>query len=294
MVPLVRPVDAFQTDLLGRYHLDRFRVAESFLMPSEIVDTHCHLDEASFDIDRDEVVARSVSEGVTAMITIGTTAASSRLAIDLASRFAPHVFAAIGIHPNYSHEAAPDDWDHVASLAGSPRVVAVGETGLDRYWDHSPLDVQIDFFQRHLALSRETGLPFIVHCREAEAEVLTQLRVAAVIAPLNGVMHSFAGSAETARACLDLGMYLSLSGMVTFKKSAGLRELVTTIPADRLLVETDAPYLAPVPHRGKRNEPAFTRHTLSEVARLRGDDPATLANQSTANARRLFRLSSPT
>lgn len=259
-------------------------------MPHFIVDTHCHLDETSFDIDRDEVIARSVAEGVAAMITIGTTVASSRLAIDLAARHAPYVFAAVGIHPNYASEAGPDDWDRIVELSRAPRVVAVGETGLDRYWDHTPLEVQVDYFRRHLALSRETGLPFIVHCREAEAEVLAVLREAARIAPLNGVMHSFAGSAETARVCLDLGLYLSLSGMVTFKKSAALRDIVRTIPADRLLVETDAPYLAPVPHRGKRNEPAYTRHTLHELARLRDEPPDALALQTTTNARRLFPL----
>jgi TatD DNase family protein len=257
-------------------------------MSFHLVDTHCHLDEESFGIDRDDVVARAVSAGVTRMVTIGTTVASSRAAIALAKSHAPHVFAAVGIHPNYVAQAAEDDWDRIRELVREPGVVAIGETGLDRYWDHTPLAAQQDYFDRHLALSRETGLPFIVHCRDAEAETVAQLVAASKQGGLNGIMHSFAGSPETAKICLDLGLLLSFSGMVTFKKSSALRDVVTTVPADRLLVETDAPYLAPSPHRGKRNEPEYTRHTLACIADLRGEPVEQLARQTTENASRLF------
>ena len=254
-----------------------------------LVDTHCHLDEDSFKGDRDESIRRAVDSGIAAMVTIGTTVASSRMAIELASRF-DAVYAAVGIHPNYAAMAAEGDWAEIEELAKAPKVVAVGETGLDRYWDHTPLAVQQDYFDRHLQLSKASGLPFIVHCRDAEAEVTAQLLSAAETGPLNGVMHSFCGSPETARICLDLGMYLSFSGMVTFRRNEGLRTLVKDVPADRLLVETDAPYLSPSPHRDKRNEPAHVRFTAECLATARGVSSEELCQTTTANAARLFRL----
>jgi TatD DNase family protein len=255
-----------------------------------LVDTHCHLDEESFDIDRDDAVERARRDGMVAIVSIGTTLKSSEAAVELAARFAPMVWAAVGLHPNYVSTAGPYDWDTIVRLAGAPRVVALGETGLDKYWDHSPLDLQREFFRRHLALSRETGLPFVVHCREAWPEVIEELTRAATDGPLRGVLHSFTGDEAQARFCLDLGLHISFAGMVTFKKSGPLRDVAASIPEDRLLVETDAPYLAPAPHRGKRNEPAWTRKTLECLAELRGVDPARLAEQTTANARRLFGL----
>jgi TatD DNase family protein len=254
-----------------------------------LVDTHCHLDEESFDIDRADAVERARRDGMVAIVSIGTTLQSSTAAVELAARFAPTVWAAVGLHPNYVSSAGRDDWDAVVRLAGSPRVVALGETGMDRYWDHSPLDLQRDYFRRHLDLSRETGLPFVVHCREAWPDVLDELQRAAATGPLNGVLHSFTGDEAQARACLDLGLYISFAGMVTFKKSGELRDVAALIPEDRLLVETDAPYLAPAPYRGKRNEPAWTRKTLECLAELRGVDPAHLAAATTVNAQRLFR-----
>ena len=254
-----------------------------------LIDTHAHLDENAFAFDRAAVVAAAAAAGVTRIITIGTTLESSRAALAIA-RELPGVFAAIGIHPNYASTAQPDDWRLVEELAGDAKVVAVGETGLDRYWDHTPIDIQQDYFDRHLDLSQRIRKPFIVHCREAEADTLVQLRRAAGQGSLNGVMHSCAGSSETTDICLELGLYLSFSGMVTYKKSEDLRQIAARVPADRLLVETDSPYLAPVPHRGKRNEPAWVRHTAEVVAQVRGVAPEELAAQTTANAQRLFAL----
>jgi TatD DNase family protein len=253
----------------------------------DLVDTHAHLDEDAFSFDRAQVVAQAVEAGVTRMITIGTTAASSRSAVAIAEQF-PEVFAAVGIQPNYTAQAQPDDWSVIEELAGHPKVVAVGETGLDRYWDYAPIDVQQDYFDRHLELSRRLGKPFVVHCREAEADVVAQLRRAAQAGPLTGVMHSFSGDQATSDACLELGLYLSFSGMVTYKKNESLRAVAAKCPADHILVETDSPYLAPIPNRGKRNAPAWVRHTAQCLADVRGVPLAEFAAQTTANARRLF------
>lgn len=252
-----------------------------------LIDTHAHLDEDAFSFDRAAVVANAAAAGVSRIVTIGTTLASSRAAIAIAAEF-PGVYAAVGIHPNYAAVAQPDDWREIEQLANSAKVVAIGETGLDRYWDHTPIEIQQDYFDRHLDLSRRIGKPFIVHCREAEADVVTQLRRATGQGSLNGVMHSFAASSETADICLELGLSLSFAGMVTYKKSEDLRQIAARVPADRILVETDSPYLAPVPNRGKRNEPAWVRHTAEVIAGVRGVSLEEFAAQTTANAQRIF------
>lgn len=256
---------------------------------TEWIDTHCHLNEDAFTPDVAEVVARAVAAGVTRMIVIGCTLDSSRAAVALADRFGP-VYAAVGIQPNYVSTAGPQDFAEIERLATSPKVVAIGETGLDRYWDHSPLALQQDYFARHIELARARNLPFVVHCRDAEADVVAALQAASQTAPLSGVMHSFTGDLDTARTCWELGLYVSFAGMVTFKRNDALRAVAAAVLADRLLVETDAPYLAPAPHRGKRNEPEFVRHTAECLAQVRGVSPEEFAAMTTANARRLFRL----
>ncbi|MFP6768402.1 MAG: TatD family hydrolase [Planctomycetaceae bacterium] len=255
----------------------------------QLFDTHCHLDEEAFSQDVDQVVARAKAEGLLGLATIGTTAASSRAAIELADRF-PDVHAVVGIQPNYVAEATGDDWETICRLAERPVVVAIGETGLDHYWDHAPLDLQVEMFRRHMALAREHDLPFVVHCREAETDVLTELEREALQGPLRGIMHSFCGDAATAARCVELGMHISLSGMLTYKKNDALREVAAGVPLERLLVETDAPYLAPVPFRGKRNEPAHVRHTAECLAEVQGLDLEALATATTDNALRLFGL----
>jgi TatD DNase family protein len=254
-----------------------------------LIDTHAHLDSDDFDRDRAEMIARAKVAGVERIVAIAVTAESSAAVVRLAAEN-DEVYAAVGIHPNYTAAAQPEDWDRVVALVGQPRVVALGETGLDRFRDHSPFALQQEYFARHIALSQERGLPFIVHMRQCEADVLEMLREAARRGPLSGVMHSFTGDKAMARECLALGMYISFAGMVTYKKSDVLRAVAGTIPADRILVETDSPYLAPEPFRGKRNEPANVVHTAACLAAARGESLDDFTTQTTANARRLFRL----
>jgi TatD DNase family protein len=252
-----------------------------------LIDTHAHLDEEAFRPDRSDVIARAKEAGLEFVVTIGTTAASSREAVEIAQT-SPLAYAAVGIQPNYVSAAMPGDWEIIEQLATRPKVVAIGETGLDRYWDHSPFDLQVEYFQKHIALARRHNLPFVVHCREAERDVVAQLKSAAASGPLQGVMHSFSGDADTALACVELGLYISFAGMLTFKKNDALRAVAAQVPLDRLLIETDSPYLAPVPYRGKRNEPAYVRHTAECLATVRNMTLAEIADLTTANARRLF------
>lgn len=253
----------------------------------DLIDTHCHLDEEAFRYDVADVIARAEDAGVRAMVTIGITADSSRRAVELASKFS-HVYAVVGIQPNYVSAAKPGDWEEVVQLATAEKVVGIGETGLDRYWDYSPIELQADYFDRHLELSRAKNLPFVVHCRNAEDDVVAQLRRAATDGPLSGVMHSFCGSAETAKACCELGLHISFAGMLTFKRNDALRQTAATIPADRLLIETDAPYLSPTPHRDKRNEPANVALTCACLATCQMKSKEEMAAITTANARLLF------
>ena len=252
-----------------------------------LFDTHAHLDEDAFSQDVDEVIARAIASGVTSMLAVATTAESSRATIALAARV-PNVFAAVGIHPNYAVQAKPGDWEIIEELASSPKVIAIGETGLDRYWDHTPFEVQLDYFHRQMELAKQRDLPFIVHCREAETDVVAALREAAGTGSLKGIMHSFCGGRATLDAALELGMHISFAGMLTFKKNVELRELAKSVPMDRLLVETDAPYLAPQPQRGKRNEPSFVRHTAECLAEIHGRTLDEMSAITTANAKRLF------
>ena len=252
-----------------------------------LVDTHAHLDEQSFEVDFTDILTRAQAADLVGIVCIGTTADSCRRVIQLTDQ-SPIIRAAVGVHPNYASQAAAADWSVICDLAEHPRVVAVGETGLDRYWDHTPIDVQVDYFQRHIALSRKVGKPFIVHCRDAEGETLEVLEHASTSGPLNGIMHSFCGSPETASRCLALGMMLSFSGMLTYKKNEALRQLAATVPHERLLVETDCPYLAPTPHRGKRNEPAYVRETARVLAEACGLTLPELSEITTANAKRVF------
>jgi TatD DNase family protein len=254
-----------------------------------LFDTHCHLDEEAFVGDVEQVVARTLDEGLVGLATIGITADTSRAAVDLANRF-PHVHAVVGIQPNYVAESNEADWETILELVCDPQVVAVGETGLDRYWDYSPIEDQAEMFRRHMQLAREHELPFVVHCREAEALVVAELEREAGHGPLNGIMHSFAGDTATAARCVELGMHISLAGMLTFKKNDELRAAAAEVPLERLLVETDAPYLAPIPFRGKRNEPAWVRYTAECLAEVKGISFEELAEATTENALRVFGL----
>ena len=257
-----------------------------------LVDTHCHLDAEAFHQDIDAAIQRALDSGVERMLTIGVTLQTSQAAVMLSNRY-PCVSAVVGIQPNYAHEAKPGDFERIADLATHPHVVGVGETGLDKYWDFAPLDIQREYFVRHIQLSRELKKPFVVHCREAEAEVVEVLQSEAGDGQLSGVMHSFCGDATTAEICVRLGLHISFAGMLTYRKNDELRAVAATIPVDRLLVETDAPYLAPHPNRGKRNEPSWVRLTNDCLAGIHGMTPQEMAARTTANARLLFRLPVP-
>ena len=235
-------------------------------------------------------MSRAKAAGIEEILSVGTTVESSRRSLEFAEKF-EGVYASAGIHPNHAAEAGPNDWNEIVALASRSGVKALGETGLDRHWNDTPFPMQQDYFDRHLRLSQQTGKPFIVHLRECGEDVLAMLQEARRRSPLAGVMHSFTGDATLAAACLELGLYISFAGMVTYKKSTDLREVACTIPADRILVETDSPYLSPEPLRGKRpNEPARVVHTAECLAAARGVSAAEFAAQTTANARRWLRL----
>jgi TatD DNase family protein len=253
-------------------------------------DTHAHLDQSDFDGDREAVVQRAREAGVASILSVATTAESSLATVRLAAQF-EGVYAAVGIHPNSAAQAAPGDWDRVVGLIHEPRVAALGETGLDRHWDFTPFEVQQEFFDRHLRLSQDTGLPVVIHSRECDADILAMLHDARRRGPLSGILHSFCGSAETAAEGLALGLYISFAGMVTYKKNDALRAVARTIPGDRLLIETDSPYLTPEPIRKiRRNEPAHVVHTAACLAAARSVTVEEFAAQTTANAQRLFRI----
>jgi TatD DNase family protein len=255
-------------------------------------DTHAHLDQPEFDADRREVIARARGAGVSAILCPAVSADSSVAVVKLAEQY--DLLAAVGIHPNSTHEAAPGDWERVAAMVDQPRVVALGETGLDRYRDYAPLALQQEYLDRHLRLAQQRDVPVILHCRDAQDDLLAMLRAAVARGPISGVVHAFSGDAAFAAECLALGLYVSFAGNVTYsnKKVEPVRAAARAVPADRLLIETDSPYLVPQLFRGKqkRNEPAHVIHTAAFLAELRGVPVAQLAAETMANARRLFRL----
>lgn len=258
-----------------------------------MIDTHAHLDDGAFAGNLGAVLARARQAGVEAAVCPAITAASSEAVVRLTADHA-ELAAAVGIQPNYCAEAAEGDWDHVVFLVDRPRVVAIGETGLDRHWDFTPFDLQQDFFDRHLRLAQARGLPVVIHCREAEEDLLPMLHDAASRGPLRGVLHAFSGDLDFADECVDLGLFVSFAGAVTYlnKKFEPLWQAAATVPDDRLLVETDSPYLLPHPLRGKqkRNEPANVRLVAERLAELRGQPVEHVQALSTENARRLFGL----
>jgi TatD DNase family protein len=252
-----------------------------------LVDSHCHLDFPEFAAELDEVVARAGRAGVSCMVTICTRLDQFEGVRAIAERF-PEVYCSVGVHP---HEAGADwgyDPQTLIALARHPKVVGIGETGLDYFYEHSPRDAQQRSFRAHIAASRATGLPLIVHTRDAEPDTLAILAEERARGPFPGLVHCFSGSMELSEKSVELGLMISLSGILTFKKAEAVRTAAASVPIDRLLVETDAPYLAPVPHRGKRNEPAFVVHTAAVAAQLTGLAPAALAQRTTENFYSLF------
>ncbi len=293
---------------------------------STLIDSHCHIDGEQFDADLDGVIQRAREAGVGAMLNVGTGDPHSddiRKAVEVAERY-ENVYASVGVHPHDAKLYDKAAEDQLIDLARSEKVIAWGEIGLDFYYDHSPRDVQATVFRRQIKVARNLGLPIIIHSRDAEDETVeilaeefarmsddskviddsksTSAATHAALTPLGGgkvenqsrgrsprgVMHCFGGSARMAEKVLQLGFFISFAGNVTFKKAENLREAAKVVPLDRLLVETDCPFLAPVPMRGKRNEPAFVVHTAAFLAELYGIDVSMLAEQTTNNFKRLF------
>jgi TatD DNase family protein len=256
--------------------------------PPALFDTHAHLHFAEYAEDREAVLGRARAAGVTALVTVGTDMATSQAAIALAAA-EPDVWASVGIHPHDAAAASADDFTQIEHLAASPEVVAVGEIGLDFFRNLSPPPVQDRVFRRQLELAHRVGKPVLVHCRDAHAETIAILADAGVD-KVGGIMHCFSGDVAVARQCLDLGLLISLAGPVTYRNARALPEVARFVPADRLVVETDCPFLPPEGHRGTRNEPAYLALTAARVAELRGEPLEQLAARMTDNARVLFRL----
>jgi TatD DNase family protein len=254
---------------------------------THFIDTHAHLGSVQFDADRGAVLARAADAGVVRIIEIGYDLATSRAAVTLAAQHEP-IYAVVGVQPNHVAEL-PDDWlDQVRVLAGQPKVVAIGEIGLDYYWNAAPAAQQEACFRAQLDLARELGLPVVIHSRDAHDDTIRVLRDAA--RGLTGVMHSFSGDWRYAEHCLEIGFSLSFSGPVTFPKAVDLHEVVRRTPLDRLLTETDSPYLAPHPLRGKRNEPANVRLIAERLAVLREMPLDALVDAVWRNAKAIFGL----
>jgi TatD DNase family protein len=252
------------------------------------IDTHAHLNDPNLLVQFDDVIARAQAAGLEGVLCVAVDEATSNGSIELAKR-SDFLRASVGIHPNYAHQASRDDWRSIITLSQEPTVVALGETGLDLYWDDCPMETQLENFRAHWRLSRETGLPVIIHMRDCQDEMLSALRQEHQYGGLLGVMHSFTGSLDAALECIDLGLYISFAGMITFKKSTELREVAARLPADRLLVETDSPYLTPEPFRSKRpNEPSYMIRTAQTVAEAQNMSLQAFMNCSRDNTRRLF------
>lgn len=261
-----------------------------------LIDTHCHLDDDQLKNAWPEVLQGARAAGVTDIVAVAVDAASS---VTLTERFRPggipgdavRVHPTAGIHPNHAAKEPAGAWDQVAELLRAKKAVAVGETGLDKHWHDTPFAMQEDFFARHLDLARELDLPVIIHCRDCVSEMVDFLKAQwRDKGPVRGVMHSFSGDQAFAEVCLELGLMLSFSGVLTYKNAQALRDVAAHLPHGRVMVETDAPYLAPVPKRGKRNEPAFVAFTAMELGRLWGMKPGEVMEITGRNAVKLFGL----
>ncbi|MEX0890637.1 MAG: TatD family hydrolase [Gemmatimonadota bacterium] len=253
----------------------------------ELFDSHCHLTDERFAGEVDAVLQRARQGGVAAMVTIASDAPDALAAAAVAEAH-PDVWSSAGIHPHVAEGADVRGQDTVRELLTHPRVVAVGETGLDYHYDNSPREVQRALFEWHLEQAAETDCPVIVHSRDADQDTIAMLRAAG--SGVRGVLHCFAGGVPLLDAALELDWWVSFAGLVSFKRYESA-DLVRAVPDARLLVETDSPYLAPVPHRGRRNEPLHVRHVVEAVAAHRGQEPAQVAALTTANARAFYRLS---
>ncbi|MGE4219925.1 MAG: TatD family hydrolase [Alphaproteobacteria bacterium] len=252
-----------------------------------LVDSHCHLDYLERDGDLDAAIERARAAGVRTMLTIGTRVSTFPEILAIAERY-DDVWCSVGVHPHEAEGEGDTAAAQLVELARHPKVIGIGETGLDYYYDNSPREAQQRSFRSHIAAARETGLPLIVHSRDADDDTIGILRDEHRQGAFPGVIHCFSSTRELAENAVDLGLYVSLAGILTFKNAQDIRDTVRGLPADRLLVETDAPYLAPIPHRGKRNEPAFVAHTARLLGELTGLGAEGVAETTTRNFFRLF------
>ena len=252
-----------------------------------IVDSHCHLDFPDFDADREALVARAVESGVGLMVTICTRVGRFPEIRALAEQFDP-VYCSVGTHPHNAGDESDIETEELVRLSGHPKVVAIGEAGLDYYYDNAPREAQAAGLRRHIAAARITQLPLVIHARDADADIERILREETAVGSFPFVLHCFSSGEDLAMTGIELGGYVSFSGILTFKRSDALRAIAQRLPHDRLLVETDAPYLTPMPHRGRRNEPAYVVHTAAVLAETRGVDVQTIGRQTTENFFRLF------
>jgi TatD DNase family protein len=252
-----------------------------------LVDSHCHLDFPDFAAELDQVVGRATAAGVTTLVTIGTRVRKFPQVRAVAERF-DHVYCSVGTHPHNAHEEVDVTAEELVALTEHPKVVAIGEAGLDYHYDNSPPEAQAAGFITHIAAARTTGLPLVIHAREADADLAAILKAETEKGTFPAVLHCFSSGRALAETAITLGHYVSFSGILTFKNSQEIRDIARDLPADRILVETDAPYLAPPPHRGKRNEPAFVVHTADVLAEVRGVSREEIAALTTENFFRLF------
>lgn len=252
-----------------------------------IVDSHCHLDLCQFDIDLDDVVARAREAGVCRIVTICNKISEFEKVLAITERF-EEVYCSVGVHPHDASSEGDVTLETLVEFTKHPKVVGIGESGLDYYYKNSPVALQKTSFRTHIAASRETGLPLIVHSRNADLDMAEILEEGYRDGPYSGVLHCFTAGSELAQRALEIGFYISLAGIITFKTADDLRTTVRGVPLDRLLVETDAPFLAPVPMRGKRNEPSFVRHIHAKLALLMGIEEEEFARLSTKNFLTLF------
>jgi len=254
-----------------------------------LIDSHAHLEMKEFDSDRWEVIERARQAGIDCIVTVGTNLNLSRKALSIACQY-ENIYATVGVHPHDVSAVCDKTFDDLKVLAEDPKVVAYGEIGLDYFRNLSPREKQIEMFGRQLELAAELKLPVIIHDRDAHEETLSLIKSSGV---RHGVFHCFSGDWAMARQCIDLGFYISVPGVVTFDKSKVLQEVVRQAPIDSILLETDCPYLAPVPHRGKRNEPSFIVHTAKKVAGIKGMTWEDVAQTAARNTRKLFGLAVP-
>jgi len=253
-----------------------------------LIDTHTHLDDARYNEDREAVITRAQEAGVGAFLTIGCDLATSEAAVALAGRY-PFVYASIGVHPHEVKHVQDNWYDSFRHLARNKKVVAYGEIGLDYHYNHSLPEEQRDRFHEQIQVARELRLPMIIHTREAKEDTVAILKEERA-SEIGGVFHCFSGDSWLAKEALDLGFYLSFSGILTFQNAGPLREIAKNTPLDRVLIETDCPYLAPVPYRGKRNEPAYVSQVAEQLASLYERSSVEIAERSSENARRLFKI----